>query len=452
MGCQKLIFKPELSIYFSKKLKERDEMYIYKYRFGFNGMEMDADIKGAGNSYTTLHRIYDPSIGRWLSVDPESNEYPDESPFVSMENNPISETDPDGDCPWCVAFLKGAVQEYGTQVIMNIAKGKSLGDALTDVDGGEILKSAVVGGLTLGIGSIVSKGRTTVKIINATDKIVDAEKIAVKTNKISNNTQKFSKVEKNLVKAEKKLPPSCFVKGTLILTNNGLKPIEQITKGDTVWAYNDSLHIMAKQFVYNTVIRQTKQLITFKIGKSIIATTPDHPFYIRNKWVAAKYVLEGDSVLLFNKTKLAITYKNVKDTECFVYNFAVENFHTYFVSDLSALVHNSNPCAAGGNNLTRNQAIQKGKDHAKVPRPSKGGEKIGMNDLNPSSRGKNWEKMKENGATNLGSRNPKGKNQWMDHPDGHPDAGMKSVPNHHNSGHIHSTNSKGQSIVIPYKK
>jgi RHS repeat-associated protein len=336
MGCQKLIYKPELSIYSSKPLMEKRNIYIGVYRFGFNGMEMDADIKGAGNSYTTLHRIYDPSIGRWLSVDPEFDEYPDESPFVSMENNPISETDPDGDCPWCVAFLKGAAQEYGTQVIMNIAKGKSLGDALTDVDGGEILKSAVVDGLTLGIGSIVSKGRTTVKIINATDKIVDAEKIAVKTNKISNNTQKFSKVEKNLVKAEKKLPPSCFVKGTLILTNNGLKPIEQIAKGDTVWAYN----------VYNTVIRQTKQLITFKIGKSIIATTPDHPFYIRNKWIDAKDVFEGDSVLLFNKTKLAITYKNVKDTECFVYNFAVENFHTYFVSDLNVLVHNSNPCAA----------------------------------------------------------------------------------------------------------
>ncbi|MBL0048943.1 MAG: hypothetical protein IPP32_12700 [Bacteroidetes bacterium] len=174
------------------------------YRFGFNGMEKDDEVKGGGNSYTTLHRIYDPRLGRWFSVDPEVDEYPDESPYAAMENNPISETDPDGDCPWCVAFIKGAVQEYATQVIMNVAEGKSIGDALTDVDGGEILESAVIDGLTLGVGSLVSKAQTAVKVVKAADKIVDAEKAAVKVNKVAKTTEKVSKVEKNLVKAEAK--------------------------------------------------------------------------------------------------------------------------------------------------------------------------------------------------------------------------------------------------------
>jgi RHS repeat-associated protein len=174
------------------------------YRYGFNGMEKDDEVKGGGNSYTTLHRIYDPRLGRWLSVDPEADEYPDESPYAAMENNPISETDPDGDCPWCIAFIKGAVQEYATQVIMNVAEGKSIGDALTDVDGGEILKSAVIDGLTLGVGSLVSKAQTAVKVVKAADKIVDAEKAAVKVNKVAKTTEKVSKVEKNVVKAEAK--------------------------------------------------------------------------------------------------------------------------------------------------------------------------------------------------------------------------------------------------------
>jgi RHS repeat-associated protein len=174
------------------------------YRYGFNGMEKDDEVKGGGNSYTTLHRIYDPRLGRWLSVDPEADEYPDESPYAAMENNPISETDPDGDCPWCIAFIKGAAQEYATQVIMNVAEGKSIGDALTDVDGGEILKSAVIDGLTLGVGSLVSKAQTAVKVVKAADKIVDAEKAAVKANKVANTTEKVSKVEKNVAKAVNK--------------------------------------------------------------------------------------------------------------------------------------------------------------------------------------------------------------------------------------------------------
>jgi RHS repeat-associated protein len=40
-----------------------------EYRFGFTGHEKDDEIKGAGNSYTTEFRFYDPRIGRWNSID-----------------------------------------------------------------------------------------------------------------------------------------------------------------------------------------------------------------------------------------------------------------------------------------------------------------------------------------------------------------------------------------------
>lgn len=58
--------------------------------------------------------------------------------------------------------------------------------------------------------------------------------------------------------------------------------------------------------------------------------------------------------------------------------------------------------------------------------------------------------MKGNGATKLGSRNSRGPNYWVEHPDGHPDAGGLNIPNHHGGGHIHAKNAKGQTIVIPY--
>ena len=72
------------------------------YRFGFNGMEMDDEVDGEGNSYTTTWRQYDARIIRWESVDPLTN-HPnqvDKSPYAYTWNNPILLTDPTGLSPW----------------------------------------------------------------------------------------------------------------------------------------------------------------------------------------------------------------------------------------------------------------------------------------------------------------------------------------------------------------
>src|SRR5690554_452079 len=66
------------------------------YRYGFNGMESDDDIKGRGNSYTTEFRQYDPRLGRWLSIDPLFKNFPWQSPYVVFDNNPIVNNDPKG--------------------------------------------------------------------------------------------------------------------------------------------------------------------------------------------------------------------------------------------------------------------------------------------------------------------------------------------------------------------
>lgn len=67
------------------------------YRYGFNGMEKDNEIKGEGNSYTTDWRIYDGRLGRWFSVDPMLDKYPSYSPFNFSGNSPILFNDPSGD-------------------------------------------------------------------------------------------------------------------------------------------------------------------------------------------------------------------------------------------------------------------------------------------------------------------------------------------------------------------
>jgi RHS repeat-associated protein len=51
--------------------------------------------------YETQFRVLDPVLGRWWQIDPASEIMEDQSPYVSMDNNPILFNDPLGDCPTC---------------------------------------------------------------------------------------------------------------------------------------------------------------------------------------------------------------------------------------------------------------------------------------------------------------------------------------------------------------
>jgi RHS repeat-associated protein len=66
------------------------------YRFGYNGMEKDDELKGVGNSYDFGNRLQDPRTGRWLSLDKAAKEYPYLSSYAYCNNNPIIYIDPDG--------------------------------------------------------------------------------------------------------------------------------------------------------------------------------------------------------------------------------------------------------------------------------------------------------------------------------------------------------------------
>ncbi|MDE3250128.1 MAG: hypothetical protein KGO82_15815, partial [Bacteroidota bacterium] len=66
------------------------------YRYSFNGKENDKDVKGDGNQIDYGARIYDPRVGRFLSVDPISAKFPDLTPFQYASNLPTSGIDLDG--------------------------------------------------------------------------------------------------------------------------------------------------------------------------------------------------------------------------------------------------------------------------------------------------------------------------------------------------------------------
>jgi RHS repeat-associated protein len=69
---------------------------VEKYRYGFNGKENDNEVKGDGNQQDYGMRIYDPRLGRFLSVDPITRQYPQLTPYQFASNSPIKNVDVDG--------------------------------------------------------------------------------------------------------------------------------------------------------------------------------------------------------------------------------------------------------------------------------------------------------------------------------------------------------------------
>ena len=66
------------------------------YRYGFNGKENDNDVKGEGNQQDYGMRIYDPRLGKFLSVDPITKDFPELTPYQFASNSPIESIDLDG--------------------------------------------------------------------------------------------------------------------------------------------------------------------------------------------------------------------------------------------------------------------------------------------------------------------------------------------------------------------
>jgi len=66
------------------------------YRYGFNGKENDNEVQGVGDQIDYGMRVYDPRAGRFLSVDPITQKFPNLTPYQFASNTPIWASDLDG--------------------------------------------------------------------------------------------------------------------------------------------------------------------------------------------------------------------------------------------------------------------------------------------------------------------------------------------------------------------
>ncbi|TGK43402.1 Hint domain-containing protein, partial [Leptospira gomenensis] len=146
---------------------------------------------------------------------------------------------------------------------------------------------------------------------------------------------------------ENSLELVCFVAGTLIHTENGLKEINDIIEGDFVLSWNEVTKEISYKKVTNLYIKNSNLIYEVEINKELILrTTWNHPFWVTNKssWIEVKDLEINDLVFLSNGSEVKITdIRNSSVEQTKVYNLGVEENHTYFVGDSGVLVHNYDP-------------------------------------------------------------------------------------------------------------
>ena len=137
--------------------------------------------------------------------------------------------------------------------------------------------------------------------------------------------------------------PYCFVAGTAVLAAAGAVAIETIQAGDMVWAWDEETGEVALKEVVETYVNETYELVHVFVNDEEIVTTPGHPFYSPVKgWTDAVNLRAGDILVLVNGEYVIVEkiQHEILETPVTVYNFQVEDYHTYYVTALGILVHN----------------------------------------------------------------------------------------------------------------
>ncbi len=281
---------------------ERQENFVStdEHALFFTGKPHDDDT---GLSYFGA-RYYNPSIGRFMGVDPagfQDSNIHSFNKYAYANNNPYKYVDPDGELP--ILLLAFVAYDFYS----SYQESGNIGDAA---------KAAALG------------------LINPFKKL---------------------KTTANIVKKFKRTRGCCcFEKGTPVLTENGLKAIEEINTGDLVYSRDPETNSSQLKPVTELFLTEGKSLYEIvlknKAGKiETLKVTDNHPYWVKGKgWVDSAKLVAGMQIESFENGELEVVsltaLEQVEDT----YNFTVADFNTFFAGESKALVHNCKCVTANG--------------------------------------------------------------------------------------------------------
>ena len=127
----------------------------------------------------------------------------------------------------------------------------------------------------------------------------------------------------------------------------GSKPIEEFVPGDQVLAQDESdpEAVPAIRQV-EEVFENQAQVMVLGLGGREIETTPENPFWVRDKgWTAAGEIETGEELRSYDGQWIPLDSKQLTDRIDTVYNMRVAEDHTYFVGSplwgFSVWAHNT---------------------------------------------------------------------------------------------------------------
>jgi len=269
--------------------------------------------------------------------------------FAYCFNNPVNMDDSSGNWPKWAKKLVAAVAVVAVVAVVAAVTVATAGagTAVAAVAVGAA-KGAAIGLVTGAASGAVTGYLATGTLEGALDGMADGALTGAITGAVTGGIQGGMSYTPNATPntASTVTTPTegaCFIAGTTVLTATGYVAIEDIIAGDLVWAWNEETGEVALKPVVETYVRQTSELVHIFVNGEEIITTPEHPFYSPVKgWTVAIHLRAGDILVLVNGKYVVVEkiQHEILERPVIVYNFEVEDFHTYYVSDIAVLVHN----------------------------------------------------------------------------------------------------------------
>ena len=155
--------------------------------------------------------------------------------------------------------------------------------------------------------------------------------------------QNYIKIKKTKEKS-KCVNGKCFTGDTLILTKTGLRPIRQIRIGDDIDSGNDVTKETGFKKVEEVFKTEAHTIYHIRMdGEAELKTTAYHPIFVIDEgWVNAINLKEDMLVETVEGSARITNIEKIRHEEPVeVFNFHVEDWESYFVSEKSVYVHNS---------------------------------------------------------------------------------------------------------------
>ena len=300
--------------------------------------------------YYLQSRYYDPAVGRFISADvllSTGQGVLGHNAYAYCLNDPINSVDGNGNFSFKSLFSGAKLVSIGVTAIAAAATILTCGAAAPIMVAGT---ATVVNGMAeIGEGLTASSDTSNDGTNFVRDWIMGGNADAYEKQKriFSTAAQIGTMICGSYYTA--KGGNVCFVAGTQIKTDDGSSAIEDIREGDCVLATNPETGETEYKRVVQTFVNETDELVDVTIDGKTIRSTPSHPFYSAQKgWTSAINLRAGDIFVLNNGEYVVVEQiqHELLENPVTVYNFEVEDYHTYYVSanadsDEFVLVHNS---------------------------------------------------------------------------------------------------------------